>query len=94
MKSRREFIKTTATGALLLGSSAAADKLGFAVMLDNQHAASSKSRVVVARDTDLHGQDGQLDEKRVLALLDRAIATYTGHDKRSKRGNGLCRWIR
>jgi len=81
MKSRREFIKTTATGALLLGSSAAADKLGFAVMLDNQHAASSKSRVVVARDTDLHGQDGQLDEKRVLALLDRAIATYTGHDK-------------
>jgi len=83
MKSRREFIKTTATGALLLGSSAAADKLGLAAMLDQnaRHAATGKSKVVVARDAALHGQDGQLDEKRVLALLDRAIAAYTGHDK-------------
>ena len=80
MKSRREFIKTTATGALLLGSTAAADKLGFAAVLDKQHAANGRSRVVVARDAALHGKDGQLDEKRVQALLDRAIATYTGHD--------------
>jgi len=80
MKSRREFIKTTATGALLLGSQS---KLGLASMLDQnaQHVANGKSRVVVARDAALHGQDGQLDEKRVLALLDRAIAAYTGHDK-------------
>ncbi|MGP8270514.1 MAG: DUF362 domain-containing protein [Terracidiphilus sp.] len=80
MKSRREFIKTTATGALLLGSQS---KLGLASMLEQnaQHAANGRSRVVVARDAALHGQDGQLDEKRVLALLDRAIATYTGHDK-------------
>ena len=80
MKSRREFIKTTATGALLLGSQS---KLGLASMLDQNapHAAAGKSRVVVARDAALHGHDGQLDEKRVLALLDRAIATYTGHDK-------------
>jgi uncharacterized protein (DUF362 family) len=79
MKSRREFIKTTATGALLLGSQS---KLGLAAMLDQnaRHAATGKSRVVVARDAALHGQDGQLDEKRVLALLDRAIASYTGHD--------------
>jgi uncharacterized protein (DUF362 family) len=82
MKSRREFIKNTATGALLLGSSAAADKLGFADLLDKQHTANGKSRVVVARDAALHGQDGQLDEKRVLALLDRAMATYTGHDNK------------
>jgi uncharacterized protein (DUF362 family) len=82
MKSRREFIKTSATGALLLGSSAAADKLGLAAMLDQsaQHTATGKSRVVVARDAALHGPDGQLDEKRVLALLDRAIAAYTGRD--------------
>ena len=82
MKSRREFIKTTATGALLSGFIRRGDKLGLAAMLDQnaQHAANGKSRVVVARDAALHGQDGQLDEKRVLALLDRAIATYTGHD--------------
>lgn len=83
MKSRREFIKTTATGALLLGSSAAADKFGLAAVLEpsTHHAANGKSRVVVAHDASLHDQDGQLDEKRVLALLDRAIASYTGHDK-------------
>jgi hypothetical protein len=49
-------------------------------MLD-QHAEAGKSKVVVARDAALHGPGGQLDEKRVLALLDRAIAAYTGHDK-------------
>jgi uncharacterized protein (DUF362 family) len=76
MKSRREFIKGAATGALLLGSQS---KLGLAGMLD-QHAETGKSRVVVARDAALHGQGTQLDEKRVLALLDRAIAAYTGDD--------------
>jgi len=78
MNSRRDFIKTTATGALLLGSQT---KLGLAAMLDqNAGHAPGKSKVIVARDATLHGQDGQLDEKRVLALLDRAIAAYTGHD--------------
>ena len=80
MKNRREFLKTAATGAVLLGSSAAADTLGFAAPLD-QHAPASKSKVVVARDPALHGSDGKLDEKRVSALLDRAIASYTGIDK-------------
>ena len=42
---------------------------------------AGKSKVVVARDAALHGAGAQLDEKRVLALLDRAIAAYTGHDK-------------
>jgi uncharacterized protein (DUF362 family) len=73
MKNRRDFLKTAAAGAVILGSES---KLGFAAALD-QH----KSKVVVARDAALHGSDGQLDEKRVQALLDRAIATYTGHDK-------------
>jgi len=35
----------------------------------------------VARDAALHGQASQPDEKRVLALLDRAIAAYTGHER-------------
>jgi uncharacterized protein (DUF362 family) len=82
MKNRRDFLKTAATGAVLLGSSAAADKLGFAGMLD-KHAEAAKSKVVVARDAALHGSGGgpggQLDDKRVLDLLDRAIAAYTGH---------------
>jgi uncharacterized protein (DUF362 family) len=79
MKNRREFLKAAATGAVLLG---AKGKLGLAAAPD-QHAApaeSGKVRVVVARDSALHGSGGELDEKRVLALLDRAIAHYTGRD--------------
>jgi len=72
MKSRRDFLKTAATGAVLLG---AQSKLGMAELLD-QH----KSRVVVARDAALLSAGGHLDEKRVADLLDRAIATYTGRD--------------
>jgi uncharacterized protein (DUF362 family) len=76
MKSRREFLKTAATGAVLLGSQS---KLGMAGMLD-QHSGTARSKVVVARDAGLHGTGAQLEEKRVLALLDRAIASYTGLD--------------
>jgi uncharacterized protein (DUF362 family) len=77
MSSRRDFLKTTATGALVLG---AQSKLSLGAMLDKK-AEAAKSKVVVARDAALHGPDGKLDEKRVQALLDRAIATYTGIDK-------------
>jgi uncharacterized protein (DUF362 family) len=80
MKDRREFLKSAATGAVLLGSSAAANKFALAGMLA-QHAENGKSRVVVARDVALHGGGSQLDEKRVLALLDRAMASYTGREK-------------
>ncbi len=76
MKSRREFMMTAATGAVLLGTQS---KLGLAGMFD-QHAGTAKSKVVVARDAGLHGTGAQLEEKRVLALLDRAIASYTGRD--------------
>jgi uncharacterized protein (DUF362 family) len=71
MKNRRDFLKSAAAGAVLIG---AESKLGLA-------APPAKSKVVVARDAALHDSSGQLDEKRVQALLDRAIATYTGHDK-------------
>jgi uncharacterized protein (DUF362 family) len=80
MKDRREFLKGAARGAVLLGSSAAADKLGWASML-SQSGGAGKSRVVVARDEHVRGANSQWDESRVLALLDRAVATYFGRTK-------------
>ncbi len=80
MKSRREFLKDAAASAVVLGSSAAADKLALAGRLD-KHAANGKSKVVVARDAALHGTGAQPDEQRVMDLLDKAMATYTGRDK-------------
>jgi uncharacterized protein (DUF362 family) len=80
MNSRRDFLKTAATGAALLATES---KLGLAAMLD-QHANSdqhAKSKVVIARDPALHSPGGKLDDKRVADLLDRAIAAYTGRDK-------------
>jgi uncharacterized protein (DUF362 family) len=78
MKTRREFLKEAATGAVLVGSSAAAESLGLGGMLE-PHA--GKAKVVIARDPALHGESTRPDEKRVLDLLDRAIAAYTGHDR-------------
>jgi len=74
MTSRREFLKEAATGAVLIGSQA---PRAFAGLLDAR-AEAGKSRVVVARDAALYGNDKQLDPQRVGALLDRAIASYTG----------------
>jgi uncharacterized protein (DUF362 family) len=75
MKNRREFLQA-ATGALVLGSQI---KFGLAAKLD-EHAQAVKSKVVVASDQTLHGQDGHLDEKRVIDLLDKAITAYTRRD--------------
>jgi hypothetical protein len=77
MESRRDFLKTAATGAMLLG---AQSKLGLAALV-GQNAEKGNSRIVVARDEMLHSAGGRLDEKRVADLLDRAIAAYTGRDK-------------
>ncbi|MFP5208935.1 MAG: DUF362 domain-containing protein [Acidobacteriota bacterium] len=79
MKSRREFLKDAAAGAVALGASVAADGLGLAGK-QNERTPAGKSRVVVARDAALHGAGGQPDEKRVLALLDKAMAAYTGRE--------------
>jgi len=76
MKNRRDFLKGAATGAVLLSSQT---RLGLAAVV-NSHADAGRSKVVVAKDPALHGAGGQLDEKRVIELLDRAIASYTGHD--------------
>lgn len=77
MNNRRDFLKTAATGAVLLGSQS---KLGVAGLL-NAHAETGKPKVVVARDAALHGPDGSLDEKRAGDLLDRAIAAFTGRNR-------------
>jgi len=77
MKDRREFLKTAATGAVLLGTQS---KMGLAAGMLEPHSEAAKSKVVVARDAALHGAGLQLDDKRVLDLLDKAIAAYTGKD--------------
>ena len=77
MESRREFLKEAATGALLL----AAQSKGMLAKGADAKTDAGKSRVVVARDPALHSPEGKLDEGRVIALLDRAITTYTGLNK-------------
>lgn len=77
MKSRREFIRDAATGAVLLG---AHGSFAWAQALEHQ-ARSAKSRVVVARDAALRVQGSQPDEQGVLNLLDKAMAAYTGRDR-------------
>lgn len=77
MKDRRQFLKQAATGAMLISSTG---RLGIAAML-GKSAHESKSKVVIARDPSLHGASAQPDEQKVLDLLDRAIASYTGHAK-------------
>jgi uncharacterized protein (DUF362 family) len=78
MKSRRDFLKSAATGAVLLGTQS---KLGLArrqELRTDKRADGGKSKVVIAKDPDLHGTDSKIDDKRVAGLLDRAIAAYTG----------------
>jgi hypothetical protein len=77
-ENRREFLKTAATGAVLLGSQS---KLGWPACL-TRICPARRNRQVQSRG----GRPGcgaarrtalSLDEKRVLDLLDRAIAAYT-----------------
>ena len=69
-ETRREFVQQVAGGALLLGAQGGAKAL--AAVTPAGH-----SKVVVARDNALHN-NGVIDDKRVAALLDHAIAQYTG----------------
>jgi uncharacterized protein (DUF362 family) len=75
MKSRREFLIEAARGAVLLGSPAARDSMALAAIT------AGKSKVAIARDASLHGGGAQPDEQRVLNLLDKAMAAYTGREK-------------
>ena len=76
MKSRREFVKEAATGAIVLGA-----QNGLALTRAFDSRLEAKPKVVIARDPALHGTDGKLDPARVSALLDRAISAYTGHGR-------------
>lgn len=73
--SRRDFIKTLAASAVVLGTG---DGLAFA---ETAHATAGKSKVVIATDSSLRDGAGAVDSKRILALLDRAMESYYGtHD--------------
>lgn len=74
-KNRREFLKEVAAGAALLGAESQ-------LLLGATKAAkgaAAKSRVVLVNDPQLRGQAGGApEEKRVGALLDRAMETFYG----------------
>ena len=81
MKSRREFLKEAATGAVLLGSQSTMGlAAAFGQHAENRRQETGKSKVVVARDAGLHGTSSLPDEQRVLDLLDKAMAAYTGRE--------------
>ncbi len=71
MESRREFLKAAAVSAVLAGTES---KLALGA------SAAAKPRVVVATDQSLRGESGVPDEKRVAALLDRAMSSYWHND--------------
>lgn len=72
-KTRRDFLKECAMGALAAGAS----PLSFAKDKALLHGASSaKSKVVVARDSALYGAGSSPDAARVAKLLDQAIQHF------------------
>ncbi len=79
MKNRREFIQQAATGAVATSAvlAGAEGKLALALHAAGQ-VDNGKSRVVVARDRQMIDAFSQPIESHVQALLDRAIAAYTG----------------
>jgi uncharacterized protein (DUF362 family) len=89
MNDRRQFLKSAIGGAILLGSQSKSGVAEFARFVrpgDHQdrftrHIDPTMSRVVVARDPALHSVSGELNEKRIFKLLDRAIAAYTEREK-------------
>ena len=70
--SRRQFLKTAAVGAVVLGAE------GNAVWA-KAVPAPAKPKVVIADDKDLRGNGSTPEEQRVVKLLDRAMLAYGGH---------------
>ncbi len=89
MSDRRSFLKSALTGAVLLSSQSAhvlPDRPSTQNVGGHQDKFArpiepGKSKVVIARDPELHNSLGQIDERRVIDLLDKAVAAYTGRDK-------------
>lgn len=70
--SRRQFLKTAAAGAVVLGAEGNAAWAKTA-------SSSGKSKVVIAEDKDLRGSGATPEEQRVVKLLDRAMLAYAEH---------------
>jgi uncharacterized protein (DUF362 family) len=78
MKSRRDFVKTAATGALIAG---AQNKLAFARAFRksaNLQGGENASKVVIARDPHMLDLYNEVIPDRAEDLLDRAMLSYTG----------------
>ncbi len=69
--SRRQFLKTAAVGAAILGAEAKA--------WAKAAADSGKVKVVVATDDALRGNGANPEEQRVVKFLDRAMLAYGGN---------------
>jgi len=65
-QSRRNFLTHSITGAVALAAGVAQPSIA-------ESSLAAKSRVVVARDTQLHGTGSSIDPQRLQILLDRAI---------------------
>lgn len=74
MRNRRDFLKEAVGSAVLAGSQAA----GASGLLGFHPPVQTDSVVIVARDPGVHDDFKQPIPRRVQALLDRAIASYTG----------------
>jgi uncharacterized protein (DUF362 family) len=73
-KTRRDFLKDCAIGALAAGAA----PLAFARDVNPASANQSKSKVVIARDPALYGPGANPEAPRVEKLLDRAMQTFSG----------------
>jgi uncharacterized protein (DUF362 family) len=72
-KTRRDFLKDCAIGALAAGAA----PLAFAHDVNPASANQSKSKVVIARDAALYGSGVNPEAARVEKLLDRAMQTFS-----------------
>ena len=83
--SRRDFLRQSFAGAALLCASRGAEALAGAEPVAAKSAATgAKSKVVVARDEMLRSADLKVDSGRMLALLDRAMQAFAGHDHQAE----------
>ncbi len=79
LSSRRRFLQTFSTGAFLLtqgckGEGPHGDS-SFLAPVGN-----AKSKVVIARDSELRGSGSSVDSKRLLQMLDRAVQSFYDRD--------------
>ena len=74
--SRREFLKQACTGAAILRGGGGAALLAATA----QETLPARSRVAIARDSELRGKTSTVDSGRALSLLDRAMQALFDRD--------------